>query len=172
MFGINKKAYHICALIFGMIGIVVLGLKVFKILSDEVTYTLISLIFLMLGFVLYIRPSIKLMNIKMELCQKYRNDLYNELTKDNKYETNIKFYENESGEIQYKEFKFSGLTFEEAQVILIMLLNDYVKIVFGIMDEKKRRFTGASVKEFIIEIEKKNKEKLYKDFVRENKFVK
>lgn len=172
MFGINKKGYYISALIFGIIGVVLLGLKVFKVFPDETTYTLISLIFLMLGFVLYIRPSIKLMNLKMELTQKYRNDFYNELTKDNKYENYLKFYENESGEIQYKKFKFSGLTFEEAQVILILLLNDYVKIVFGIMDEKKRKFIGANINEFIIEIEKKNGEKLYKDFIRDAKFIK
>ena len=171
MFGINKKAYYICALICGIIGIIVLALKVFGVF-DETTYTLISLIFLMTGFVLYIRPNTKLMTLKMELCQKYRNDLYNELTKDNKYETDLKFYENEKGEIQYKNFKFEGLTFDEAKAILVMLLSDYVRIVFGIMDEKKRKFIGANIKEFKIEIVKKDNQSLYKNFISENKFIK
>ena len=172
MFGINKKVYYICALISGVIGVIVLGLKIFGVLPNEQTYTLISLIFLMLGFVLYIRPAIKIMTLKMDLCQKYRNDLYNELMKDNKFDNYLKFYQNEQGEIEYKKFKFANLTLQEAEIILVMLLNDYVKIVFGVMDEKKKKFIKANIESFKIEIVMKDNKILYKEFIKNYKFIK
>ena len=172
MFGVRKKVYYIFALISGAIGVLVLGLKVFGILPNEQTYTLISLIFLMLGFVLYIRPAIKIMTLKMELCQRYRNDLYNELMKDNKFDNYLKFHQNEQGEIEYKKFKFTGLTFKEAEIILVMLLNDYVKIIFGVMDDKKKKFIKANIESFKIELIMNDNKILYKEFIKDYNFIK
>ena len=77
--------------------------------------------------------------VTTETRWQYRNDFYNELMKDNKYETELSFFENEDHQLQYKKFIFNGLSIDEAQVILVLLLNDYVRIVFGVMDEKKKR---------------------------------
>ena len=171
MFGVNKKAYYICALISGIIGVLVLGLKVFKVLPDEAMYTLISLIFLMLGFVIYIRPATKLLNIKMNLSNQFRNDLYDELTKGNKYPTEVQFYENENNELQFNNMTFTGLTIEEAKVILISLLSDYVRIIFGVMDEKKKKFIKATIEKFTVEIIKKDSTKLYLEIIKDYKFM-
>lgn len=171
MFGINKKAYYISALISGVVGVIVLGLKVFKVLPNEAMYTLIALIFLMLGFVLYIRPAIKLLNMKMNLSNQFRNDFYNELTKNNRYETDLKLFENENHQLQYNNFIFTGLTLEEAKIILISLVSDYVRIIFGVMDDKKKKFIKANVEKFSIEITKQDNTKLYMEFIKDYKLI-
>lgn len=170
MFGINKKVYYILALISGIIGIIVLGLKVFKVLPDEELYTLISLVFLMLGFVLYIRPAVKTLNIQMNLCNHYRNNFFNELTKEN-YDTEINLFENEDGFLQYKEFIFEGLTVEDAAVIAILLLNDYVRIIFGVMDERKKKFIKAQIESFTVKITKKDNTFLYRELIKDYQYT-
>lgn len=172
MFGIKKKVYYIFALVLGIIGIIILGLKVFNVLPNEAIVTLVALIFLMLGFVLYIRPNVKILNLKMSLCDQYRNDFYNELMKDNKYETELSFFENEDHQLQYKKFIFNGLSIDEAQVISVLLLNDYVRIVFGVMDEKKKKFIKATIEKFSIVIKRTDNKVLYKDFIKNYNFVK
>ena len=65
MFGIKKKVYYIFALVLGIIGIIILGLKLFNVLPNEEIVTLVALIFLLLGFVLYVSQNVKILNVKM-----------------------------------------------------------------------------------------------------------
>ena len=71
MFGIKTKKTYIFALILGIIGVVVLCLKIFKVLPEKDMYTLLALIFLLSAFALYLRPKMKLMKAQTAILQEY-----------------------------------------------------------------------------------------------------
>ena len=155
MFGIKTKVYNIIALVFCCLGVAALGLKVFGVLPlaswegviDGTTMTLISLILFMIGIIVYIRPKMKKLKIVQNLTSRYRNDLYNELTKDNKLPEDILFFENDLGQLQIGSFIYEGLSFNDALNINDTLMKDYAMIVYGILDEKQKKIK-ASKKEY------------------------
>ena len=154
MFGIKTKVYNIIAIIFGLLGIIVLALKVFGVLPlaswegviDGTTLTLFSLVLFMIGIVVYMRPKMKKLKVINNLTSKFRNDLYSELTKGNELPDTVKFYQNEDGLLQTGSFAFEGLKFSDALVVMDSLMKDYVMIVYGILDDKKKKIIASKVK--------------------------
>lgn len=153
MFGIKTKVYNIFALIFALLGIIVLALKVFGILPleswngiiDQTTMTLISLVLFLIGIIFYIRPKMKKLKKTQELTNSYRNAFYAEITKGNKLPETISLYQNKDGYLQYDSFVFEGLNFSDALVIMDALMKDYVMVVYGVLDEKNRKITHSKI---------------------------
>lgn len=141
MFRVNVKKHLIIALILGIIGVVLLFLKIIKVLPDENLYTLVALVFLLFGFALYLRPKMKIMKNKSEYLLKYREGFYNELLKDIKNITDIKeidFYEKDN-KFYYKNYAFEGLTKEEFLILIKDMLKDFITICFGEGDSKSKK---------------------------------
>ena len=122
MFGIKHKKSDIIALIFGICGIIILALKVFKVLEDDSLYTLLSLVLMLFAFSLYLRPKMKYMKVYAEVLGKYREKLYTEITKECKRSIEVRkveFIEDDSGIMHCKDLSFEGLTLEEFKKVVI-----------------------------------------------------
>lgn len=172
MFGVKTKKSNIVALISGIIGVIVLALKVFKVLPDKDMYTLLSLIFLLLGFALYLRPKMKLMKAQTSVFQEYRERLYTEMTKGytkNFDMTEIMFEEDENGIMHYKSISFEKLNFEEFKYVVKQLLQDFVIIVYG---EEIDKGYNIKVESFTVRVKKNNGEILESKIVEDYKLVK
>lgn len=180
MFGIKTKVYNIVALVFASLGVITLGLKVFNVLPlaswegtiDGTTMTLIAVILFLIGIVIYIRPKMKKLKIMQELTSKYRNDLYAELTKDNKLIEEPEFYQNEIGELQIGSFVYTNLSFNDAIEVNDNLMKDYAMIVYGILDEKKRKITTAKKEYFSYSIKDKDNKVVIRKLIENNIFNK
>lgn len=183
MFKVNRKPYYIIALISAICGIIVLGLKVFKVLPEDELYTLISLCLLLLAFVLYLRPALKTIKTIQALHQQYRSLFYGAITKDckgNKIDFNsLTLFENDEHKLSYagntKEvFVFDSLTFEEGLVIMLSEMKDFVMIVFGVSDntKKKVKFTKANIKSFTVNVKKLDGKVLEYPLIIDGKFIK
>lgn len=180
MFGIRKKAWYITALTSAIIGVIILALKTFNVLPlqswegvlDRSAITLIALIFMLFGFICYMRPSMKMIKVMTELSDTYRDDLYTELMKNNKIPKEAYFFENDDHKLQTGDFVFSTLTFEEGLYLMHHLMKDFVMIVFGELDEKKRHIVKAKVEFFNCEIQKQDGNVATLTLVKDYKFVK
>ena len=180
MFGIKTKVYNSFAIIFGLLGIIVLALKVFDILPlpswegiiEGTTLTLMSLVLFLIGVVIYMRPKMKKLRVMNDLANRYRNDLYAELTKDNKLPDTVYFYQNEEGFLQTGDFVFDGLKFGDALVIMDHLMKDYVMIVYGILDEKKKKIAASKIEYFEYTVKDNNNKEVKRVLVRNNIFEK
>lgn len=180
MFGIKKKGCYIVALISAIIGIVVLALKVCKVFPDDTLYTLISLVFLLLGFAIYLRPALKTIKVIQATNQQYRTALYTIITKDsskNKIDlSELVFEEKEidgTSRMTYTSIKtqevfiFDTLTLKEAQVIALSLLRDFAMIVYGVSETNKKKIVKASVPSFDIKFKYLNGEEMNYPLIRD-----
>lgn len=180
MFGIRKKLWYTIALISAFIGIVILVLKICDVLPleawteviDKTTITLTSLIFMLFAFICYMKPSMKKIKVMTDLCSVYRDDLYKELTKNNKIPTEVYFFENDDQKLQTGNFVFQELSFEEALHVANQLMKDFVMIVYGELDEKKRKIEKAKIEFFNCEIQKQDGNIATLTLIRDYKFVK
>lgn len=180
MFGIKTKIYNIVALVFACLGVITLTLKVFNVLPleswtgviDGNTMTLISLVLFMIGIVIYFRPKMKKLKIMQNLTSRYRNDLYAELTKGNKLQEEPKFYQNEQDLLQIGSFVYDGLPFSDAIKVNDSLMKDYAMIVYGILDEKKKKIVASKKEYFAYTIEDKDHKEVIRKLIEDYKFNK
>ena len=180
MFGIKTKVYNIIALVFAGLGTIALGLKVFGVLPlaswkgviDKTTMTLIALILYLIGIVFYIRPKMKKLKKMQEYTNKYRNDLYNEITKNNKLPETVIFNQNEDGLLQTGKMVFASLSFNDAVLVMDNLMKDYVMIVYGVLDEKKRKITVSKKEYFEYKIINQEGKELIRKLIENNEFLK
>lgn len=180
MFGIKTKVYNIVALVFGCLGIVVLALKVFGVLPleswkdtiDKTTMTLISLVLFMIGIVVYMRPKMKKIKKVQEYSNEYRNDLYMEITKGNKLPQTVHFIQNEEGKLGIGNFTFERLNFNDALYILDALMKDYVMIVYGVLDDKKRKIVSSKIEYFEYTVSDNKGKELVRKLIENNVFIK
>lgn len=172
MFGVNVKRSNIIALILGIIGIICLALKVFKVFPDEELYTLIALVFLLFGFALYLRPKMKIMKNKSTYLMKYRENFYNELSKQNKKMTELKevVFEEKADGIYYGSVSFAGLSFKEFEILTKEMLRDFVMIVYGEPCEKGYP-NKAKVETFVVKVKKKDGSVLESKMVEDYKIL-
>lgn len=158
MFGIKTKKNNIIALISGIIGVVILALKVFKVLEDKDTITLLALIFLLLGFALYLRPKMKLMKAQVAALQEYREKLFTEMTNGYKKKIDIdsiEFTEDENGVMHYKNISFESLNYEEFLYVVKELLKEFILIVYGQEEKGKKGYT-ITIPTFVVKVKKYN----------------
>lgn len=180
MFGIKTKVYNIVALSFGALGIITLALKVFGVLPlaswegiiDGTTMTLFSLVIFLIGIVIYMRPKMKKLKKMQEYSNLYRNDLYSEITKGNKLLPTINFVQNADGKLSVGNFVFDGLNFNDAIFVMDSLMRDYVMIVYGILDEKKRKIISSKIEYFEYTIKDNNEKVVVRKLIEDYKFVK
>lgn len=172
MFGIKTKKTYIFALILGIIGVVVLALKIFGVFEEKDLYTLLALIFLLSAFALYLRPKMKLMKAQTAILQEYREKLYTEMTfgyKKNFDMTEITFKQDANGSYLYKNVKFDNLTFDEFKYVIKQLLKDFILIVYG---EEVNKGWKIKVETFTVKVEMNNGEVLESNIVENYNFVK
>ena len=183
MFGIKFKVYNIIALVFALLGTIALGLKVFGVLPlpswegviDATTMTLISLILYLIGIVIYMRPKMKKLKKVQQYTNQYRNDLYNDLLKKgNNKEAPEKalFYQNEDGCLQYESVVFDNLSFNDAIYVVDILMKDFVMIVYGVLDEKKRKITVSRKDQYEYIVRDKEGKELVRKLIENNEFLK
>ena len=180
MFGIKTKVHNIIALVFAGLGTIALGLKVFGVLPlaswkgviDKTTMTLIALILYLIGIVFYIRPKMKKLKKMQEYTNKYRNDLYNEITKNNKLPETVIFNQNEDGLLQTGKMVFASLSFNDAVLVMDNLMKDYVMIVYGVLDEKKRKITVSKKEYFEYKIINQEGKEVVRKLIENNEFLK
>ena len=180
MFGIKTKVYNIIALEFAGLGTICLGLKVFGVLPlaswegviDKTTMTLIALILYLIGIVFYMRPKMKKLKKMQEYTNKFRNDLYNEITKGNKIPETVIFNQNEEGLLQTGKMVFASLSFNDAVLVMDNLMKDYVMIVYGVLDEKKRKITVSKKEYFEYKIINQEGKELIRKLIENNEFLK
>ena len=180
MFGIKTKVYNIIALVFAGLGPICLGLKVCGVLPlaswegviDKTTMTLIALILYLIGIVFYIRPKMKKLKKMQEYTNKFRNDLYNEITKGNKIPETVIFNQNEEGLLQTGKMVFSNLSFGDAVLVMDNLMKDYVMIVYGVLDEKKRKITVSKKEYFEYKIINQEGKEVVRKLIENNEFLK
>lgn len=172
MFGIKTKKTYIFALILGIIGVVVLCLKIFKVLPEKDMYTLLALIFLLSAFALYLRPKMKLMKAQTAILQEYREKLLTEMTSGYKKNFDLKditFKQDENGSYHYKNVSFENLTFEEFKYVIKHLLQDFILIVYGVEADKG---WDIKIETFTVKVEMNNGEILESNIVEGYKLVK
>lgn len=185
MFGIKHKKSDIIALIFGICGIIILALKVFKVLEDDSLYTLLSLVLMLFAFSLYLRPKMKYMKVYAEVLGKYREKLYTEITKECKRSIEVRkveFIEDDNGIMHCKDLSFEGLTLEEFKKVVMDLLNDFCKVCYAMdyekikeaktKEEKKELKIKSKIDEFKIMIFFNNDKVVEKYLIKDYKFVK
>lgn len=159
MFKVNVKKHLICALILGIIGVIILALKVFKVLTSDL-YTLLSLVFLLFAFALYLRPKMKIMKNKSDYLIEYREQFYNILQKTNKRFDKINeiTFDCIDGVYYFKDLSFEKLNEKEFQIIAYEMVKDFVCLVYG-KDEKLKE---ATIESFTVKIKKEDKIEEYK----------
>lgn len=183
MFGIKFKIYNIFALVFALLGTVALALKVFGVLPlpswegviDNMTMTLISLILYLIGIVIYMRPKMKKLKKMQQYTAEYRNDLYNDLLKNGgnrEAPAGALFFQNEEGRLQYDSVVFSDLSFSDAIVVVDSLMKDFVMIVYGVLDEKKRKITISKKEHYEYLVRDKEGKEVKRVLIDKNEFLK
>ena len=180
MFGIKTKIYNIVAVSFACLGVIALALKVFNVLPlaswdgviDGNTMTLISLVLFMIGIIIYFRPKMKKLKIMQNLTSRYRNDLYQELTKGNKLVEEPKFYQNEQGFLQIGSFVYDELSFNDTIKVNDNLMKDYAMIVYGILDEKKKKIVASKKDFFAYTIQDKDHKEVIRKLIENYTFNK
>lgn len=185
MFGIKYKKSNIFALIFGISGIIILALKVFKVFPDDSLYTLLALVLMLFAFSLYLRPKMKFMKAYAEVLSKYREKLYTEITKECKRSIAIRkveFIEDENDVMHCGGISFDGLTLREFQKVIIDLLKDFCKMCYAVdyeeiktaktKEEKKELKVKSKIDEFKIVIFFNNDKVVEKYLIKDYKFIK
>ena len=166
-YGIKTKTNNIIALILGIIGVIVLILKVTKVLADDF-YTLVSLIFFLLGFAFFLRPKSKIVKKESDLILKYREEIYKEMVKDCKRDINVKnitFKEDEDGKFSFNDIYFNELSRSDFFRLITKIIDEFIDIFYKVdtskmtKEEKKQNKNKTVIDSFeIIVIFKDGKE--------------
>lgn len=139
MYGAKIKKHLIIALITGLIGVIIIFLKIIKVIPSENIYTLLAVCFMLFGFAFYLRPKMLVLKNKTKYLLQYREGFYKELDETfkknkNKYEI---VFEQKNNIIYYNKFAFDNLNLNEFIDLSHDLLKDFV-MIFYCKDEKTK----------------------------------
>lgn len=171
MFGVNKKLNKIIVVITLLIGITVFSLSMFEILKPVKTFNLLGILIMLIAVWLYLRPIAKRLK-NVQLCvSKYREGFYKEITKNNELPKGIDFIINDKNMLSVGDFCFDELTYQEAIEVSKILIEDFIIVAYGVLDEKKH-ISSSKIENFKVTVTDKDNNYKEKYMIKDYKFIK